>query len=99
MLCSFVQVNDREKGEIMDNGLVKGHGYGVTDVKSIKLAKTLQKQLGSSTIQLVRLRNPWGTKEWNGCWSDEYVNFSGKICDSHWNQTFLALCCVNSMNI
>ena len=71
MLCSFVQANDREKGEIMDNGLVKGHGYGVTDVKSIKLAKTLQKQLGSSTIQLVRLRNPWGTKEWNGSWSDE----------------------------
>ena len=70
-LYSFAQANDREKGEIMDNCLVKGHGYGVTDVKSIKLAKPLQKQLGSSTIQLVRLRNPWGTKEWNGSWSDE----------------------------
>ncbi len=55
----------------MDSGLVKGHGYCITDVKSIKVAKQLQHQLGKGTLKLMRLRNPWGTKEWNGPWSDE----------------------------
>ncbi len=67
----LLQVSEREKGEIMDNGLVKGHGYGITDVRSVKVAKQLHKQLGRSTLQLVRIRNPWGIKEWNGAWSDE----------------------------
>ncbi len=70
-LSIIVQAADREVGEVMDSGLVKGHGYCITDVKSIKVAKQLQHQLGKGTLKLMRLRNPWGTKEWNGPWSDE----------------------------
>ena len=55
-----------------NQGLVKGHGYIMTDLRQIQLPKALKGKLGNQThLRLVRLRNPWGTKEWTGAWSDE----------------------------
>jgi calpain-15 len=42
------------------DGLVAGHAYSLLDAKSF-----------SGGIHLVRLRNPWGTFEWKGAWSDD----------------------------
>ena len=54
-----------------DVGLVKGHAYGVTAVKTVKLgAAGMLAVFNKEKIHLVRLRNPWGEKEWNGAWSD-----------------------------
>lgn len=60
-----------EVGQSATQGLVKGHGYILTDVQDTKVAKGLQASVGREKLQLVRLRNPWGTKEWTGAWSDE----------------------------
>jgi hypothetical protein len=39
-------------------GLVENHCYGVLDVREV------------GDHRLIKLRNPWGTTEWNGDWSD-----------------------------
>jgi Ca2+-binding EF-hand superfamily protein len=41
------------------NGLVAGHAYTLISVKNT-----------SKGDKLVKLRNPWGSMEWNGDWSD-----------------------------
>ncbi|KAG2452830.1 hypothetical protein HYH02_002176 [Chlamydomonas schloesseri] len=41
------------------NGIVQGHAYAVCNVKLV------------DRFQLVQLRNPWGTFEWDGAWSDK----------------------------
>uniref|UniRef100_A0A4W4H8N2 Calpain catalytic domain-containing protein n=1 Tax=Electrophorus electricus TaxID=8005 RepID=A0A4W4H8N2_ELEEL len=46
-------------GQTLPNGLVEGHAYTVTGVRS-----------QGKPIQLVRLFNPWGDTEWTGDWSD-----------------------------
>ena len=65
------QCSRGEVGQDGQNGLVKGHGYGITDVKEIKLNKGMKAALGADILHLVRLKNPWGTREWTGAWSDE----------------------------
>ena len=47
----------------LKNGLIKGHAYSVTGIKKV--------QVGGRELDLVRIRNPWGKKEWNGDWSDK----------------------------
>ncbi|KAL4749963.1 hypothetical protein BDW72DRAFT_194320 [Aspergillus terricola var. indicus] len=39
-------------------GISENHSYSIMDVKEI------------DGVRLVKLRNPWGKKEWNGAWSD-----------------------------
>uniref|UniRef100_A0A8C6XSD7 Calpain 6 n=1 Tax=Naja naja TaxID=35670 RepID=A0A8C6XSD7_NAJNA len=54
-----------------DVGLVKGHAYSVTSILKMSVG---QKNLCSGKSQklfMIRLRNPWGNKEWKGAWSDE----------------------------
>jgi hypothetical protein len=46
-----------------DGGLFSGHAYSLLDVGEINLDD-------SSSLQLLKLRNPWGRGEWNGKFSD-----------------------------
>ena len=71
-LWMYLQCANKEDiGSETELGLVKGHGYGVTDVKQVKINKSLMAAIGTDTLYLLRLRNPWGTREWTGPWSDE----------------------------
>ena len=47
-------------------GLVGGHAYSLTGACSVQ-------DNSGRDVHLVRVRNPWGHKEWEGCWSDGYV--------------------------
>lgn len=58
-------------------GLVKGHAYGITSVKKVYIGETSLINLFSQKekIYMIRMRNPWGQKEWNGSFSDGYIYF------------------------
>lgn len=45
-------------------GILTGHAYSIID------AKTLIMPNGQNEF-LLRIRNPWGKKEWTGRWSDK----------------------------
>ncbi|KAM6946407.1 calpain-5a isoform 2-T2 [Aplochiton taeniatus] len=51
-------------------GLVKGHAYAVTDVRKVRLGSGLLAFFRSDKLTMIRMRNPWGEREWNGPWSD-----------------------------
>ncbi|KAM9732734.1 LOW QUALITY PROTEIN: calpain-5-like [Menidia menidia] len=51
-------------------GLVKGHAYAVTDVRRVRLGRGLLAFFRSDKLNMIRMRNPWGQREWNGPWSD-----------------------------
>ncbi|KAM4675585.1 calpain-5-like [Discoglossus pictus] len=56
--------------QVLSSGLVVGHAYSVTSVCSIKLWSGLLSLFQTHKLRLIRLRNPWGSGEWNGAWSD-----------------------------
>ncbi|XP_068186420.1 calpain-5-like isoform X2 [Antennarius striatus] len=60
----------------MANGLVKGHAYSVTAIKRVRLGHGLRAYFKNETIPLIRMRNPWGEKEWKGAWSDSSEEWS-----------------------
>lgn len=70
-LCCALEVQDGKYEHKLDNGLVTGHAYSITHV--------LEASIGSDNVRLIRLRNPWGHREWNGPWSDgspEWIKMS-----------------------
>ncbi len=66
--------------EKMSCGLVKGHAYGITKLNIMRIGDNKFFQFISSTanekLHMVRLRNPWGSNEWNGNWSDQSENWN-----------------------
>ena len=47
----------------LSSGLIKGHAYSVTGAATV--------QVHGKDVRIVRIRNPWGQREWTGDWSDE----------------------------
>ncbi|XP_011408714.2 PREDICTED: calpain-5-like [Amphimedon queenslandica] len=72
MSCS-IEVKEGESPETkLDCGLVKGHAYTITDIRRMKLTSGLSSLFGNKEkLMMIKMRNPWGQKEWNGAWSDD----------------------------
>ncbi|KAI4469988.1 calpain [Holotrichia oblita] len=62
MACCFHEDNE-------NRGLEPAHAYTITDIKLIDIDAT--------NLELIRIRNPWGRKEWTGNFCDQ---------DSIWNK-------------
>ena len=63
-VCTSHSIKDKADVEAkLDSGLIKGHAYSVTGAAKV--------QVRGKDINLVRIRNPWGQREWNGDWSDK----------------------------
>ena len=60
LMCCSIEAAPNEVEAKLDNGLIKGHAYTITDIKKLHEHK------------LIRVRNPWGNdREWTGAWSDK----------------------------
>jgi hypothetical protein len=82
--CCSTPGQDRrtESGDTKGSGLVGGHAYSLLDAREVFGHK------------LVRVRNPWGSFEWDGDWSDhsslwtpelkQAVNFEAEDDGSFW---------------
>ncbi|KAJ7987389.1 hypothetical protein DPEC_G00325980 [Dallia pectoralis] len=60
--CSIDITSASETEAVTALKLVKGHAYSVTGAEEVHVR--------GLPVQLVRIRNPWGTVEWIGPWSD-----------------------------
>ncbi|XP_072527903.1 calpain-2 catalytic subunit-like [Salminus brasiliensis] len=68
LLSTAIAGHVDEAEEVTKEQLVKRHAYSVTAAVEV--------HVGAGQVQLVRLRNPWGHKEWSGAWSDESREWS-----------------------
>ena len=76
MSCVCVRCQATSSAEMearLECGLVKGHAYAVTDVRKVRLGHGLLAFFRSDKLTMIRMRNPWGQREWNGPWSDRCV--------------------------
>ncbi|NXN82142.1 CAN5 protein, partial [Bombycilla garrulus] len=62
-------------------GLIVGHAYSVTAISKLRLGERLVFSFKAEKLFMVRLRNPWGKKEWHGAWSDSSEEWK-KVSDS-----------------
>ncbi|XP_029311334.1 calpain-5 isoform X2 [Cottoperca gobio] len=67
--CSIRPAEGETVESVLDCGLVRGHAYGITAVRKMRLAEKLPKTGWMSRLFMVRMRNPWGTTDWTGAWS------------------------------
>ncbi|KAM7366308.1 hypothetical protein PAMP_015758 [Pampus punctatissimus] len=65
--CSIRPAEGETVESVLDCGLVRGHAYGITAVRKVRLGEKLL--TGASRLFMVRMRNPWGTTDWTGAWS------------------------------
>ncbi|XP_017281705.1 calpain-5 isoform X2 [Kryptolebias marmoratus] len=67
--CSIRPAEGETVESVLECGLVRGHAYGITAVRKARLVERLLRTGGASRLFLVRMRNPWGTTDWRGPWS------------------------------
>uniref|UniRef100_A0A3B4YGI2 Calpain-5-like n=1 Tax=Seriola lalandi dorsalis TaxID=1841481 RepID=A0A3B4YGI2_SERLL len=66
---ALITCSIRAVESVLDCGLVQGHAYGITAVRKVRLGEKSLKTGGVSKLFMVRMRNPWGTTDWTGAWS------------------------------
>ncbi|MEQ2297959.1 hypothetical protein AMECASPLE_000184, partial [Ameca splendens] len=67
--CSIRPAEGEMVESVLDCGLIRGHAYGITAVRKVRLGENLLRTGGTSRLFMVRMRNPWGTTDWKGAWS------------------------------
>uniref|UniRef100_A0A8C7JER5 Calpain 2, (m/II) large subunit a n=1 Tax=Oncorhynchus kisutch TaxID=8019 RepID=A0A8C7JER5_ONCKI len=66
--CSIDITSQADSEAVTYQKLVKGHAYSLTGAMEVNYRGRKEK--------LVRVRNPWGTVEWTGAWSDNSLEWN-----------------------
>ncbi|CAF96212.1 unnamed protein product, partial [Tetraodon nigroviridis] len=70
--CSIRPAEGEAAESALGCGLVRGHAYGITALRKVRL-----EERGSvARLFMVRMRNPWGTADWTGAWSQGWGRWS-----------------------
>uniref|UniRef100_A0A663EV03 Calpain 6 n=1 Tax=Aquila chrysaetos chrysaetos TaxID=223781 RepID=A0A663EV03_AQUCH len=83
--CSITASSGSTNEMETEMGLVIGHAYSVTAIRKLRLGERLMLSFKAEKLFMIRLRNPWGKREWNGAWSDnseEWKKVSSSECKS-----------------
>lgn len=65
MISASIECMENQEMEAkLDSGLIVGHAYGVSRVYELQVPQ-------HGLCRLIKLRNPWGQKEWQGDWRDD----------------------------
>lgn len=68
VICASTYASDvREQKKT--NGLISGHAYSVIAAKEVRDSQ-------GKPARIVQIRNPWGSHEWNGDWSDNSTKWT-----------------------
>ncbi|KAK3578630.1 hypothetical protein CHS0354_002205 [Potamilus streckersoni] len=70
LISASIAATANELESVLPCGLVKGHAYSVTAVRTIKSGSGLLSLINKESLNMIRCRNPWGGTEWKGSWSD-----------------------------
>ncbi|KAM6413596.1 calpain-6 [Rhynochetos jubatus] len=71
LISCYIAASSASTREVeTETGLVIGHAYSVTAVRKLRLGERLIFAFKAEKLFMIRLRNPWGKREWNGAWSD-----------------------------
>jgi hypothetical protein len=62
IMCAGISGDNPDQDKEL--GLVAGHAYGLIKAATVK-------DKDGNKVNIVQLRNPWGSFEWGGSWSDE----------------------------
>ncbi|XP_029463491.1 calpain-6 isoform X2 [Rhinatrema bivittatum] len=68
--CSILPSSSADLEAVTELGLVKGHAYSVTAVRKVRLGRRSFCPSKVEKLFMIRMRNPWGKREWRGAWSD-----------------------------
>ncbi|XP_066578750.1 calpain-5 [Amia ocellicauda] len=67
--CSIRPGEGESVESVLPCGLVRGHAYGVTALRRVRLGRGGLGLLNlPPRLHMIRMRNPWGTADWNGAW-------------------------------
>ena len=67
---NILRIDEQKKMD--DLGIVPSHAYGLID--AVEVIDQHNKK-----IQLVKLRNPWGSFEWKGTWGRKCLNWTENL--------------------
>nr|XP_014348555.1 PREDICTED: calpain-6 [Latimeria chalumnae] len=70
--CSISVSSPREIESLTPMGLVRGHAYSVTAVQKVRLGESFLSFFKTEKLFMLRMRNPWGKREWKGAWGDTF---------------------------
>lgn len=72
IICASAGKTNLTSEDYLRIGLISDHAYAVIEAHDLQT-----KEYGK--VQLLKLRNPWGHKEWMGDWSDKSAKWTNDL--------------------